>query len=460
MSESQVKCIDTSGMKTYPEYKDSGVEWIGKIPKEWEVKKLKHLTKKVIDGTHFTPTYVDEGIPFLRVTDIHNKEIDLESVKMIPKKEHVELIKRCRPERGDLLLSKNGTIGVPCVVTWDWKFSIFVSLCLIKFEQEMNVNYSKYLFLSDQIDEQISMGGKKNTITNLHLDKIKEFLFIVPLLPEQQAISNFLDHETSRIDALVGKKQHIIELLEEKRSALISHTVTKGLNTNVPMKDSGIEWVGEIPDGWEVVRLKHLLLDGKEGLKIGPFGSSLKLDIMKEDGYKVYGQENVINENFSRGKRFIDDSKFNELQVYEIHEDDIVITMMGTTGKSCVVPSNLEKGIMDSHLMRIRTKEDVNPDYISLLINKSDYINHQVKINSNGAIMDGLNSSIVKSLLVLCPPMEEQNEIMNYLISNNRRFDHPLEKIKQSIEYLKEYRTALISDAVTGKIDVRGTACE
>jgi len=180
--------------------KDSGVEWLGEIPEHWEVKRLKFLTRQIIDGTHFTPTYAVEGVPFLRVTDIQESVINFEQVKLIPESEHKELIKRCNPEKGDLLLSKNGTIGVPRIVDWNHKFSIFVSLCLIKVRKLLSVHYSYYFFLSHEIKSQMSYGTKTN--------------------------AQFLDRETSKIDNLITKTRTSIDHLKEYRTALISAAVT------------------------------------------------------------------------------------------------------------------------------------------------------------------------------------------------------------------------------------------
>ncbi len=218
-------------------------------------------------------------------------------------------------------------------------------------------------------------------------------------------------------------------------------------------KDSGVESIGEIPEHWELKPLKYLLRDGKEGIKIGPFGSSLKLEIMKDTGYKVYGQENIIKNDFSTGKRFIDENKFLELKVYEINENDIIITMMGTTGKSKVVPKGIDAGIMDSHLIRLKCKDSVNPDFISLLINDSDYISIQVRQNGKGAIMEGLNSSIIKSLTVLTPYKKEQDWIINFLNHKFKLIDTLIGKKQRQIELLKEQRAATVNQAVTKGLD-------
>lgn len=217
----------TKGLNPDAPMKDSGVEWLGEVPEHWNVNKLKHLTRLIIDGAHFTPTYVDDGIPFLRVTDLHNKEIDKSQIKYIPKEEHENLIERCKPEKGDLLLSKNGTIGLTKVIDWEWAFSIFVSLCLIKFKRNrLLADYFQYIFKSSFIEEQLFHSSKKTSVSNLHLDKIKELLFIIPPLNEQENLIGFLDLQSKDFEILINKANSGINLLKERRTALISAAVT------------------------------------------------------------------------------------------------------------------------------------------------------------------------------------------------------------------------------------------
>ena len=206
--------------------KDSGIPWLGQVPEHWDATKLRYLVKKIVDGAHFTPTYVGEGIPFLRVTDISGDGIDLNEVKRIPSLEHQDLIKRCKPEKGDLLLSKNGTIGIPAVVDWEWEFSIFVSLCLIKLNERLNVDYTKYVFLSKSIEIQINDGAKQSTVNNLHLEKIAEFTFPVPPINEQVRIAAELATQTKKINDLLLDAERAVSLLQERRAALISAAVT------------------------------------------------------------------------------------------------------------------------------------------------------------------------------------------------------------------------------------------
>ena len=219
----------TTGLDDTAPLKDSGVDWIGEIPEHWEVRKLKSLSKKIVDGTHFTPYYVDDGIPFLRVTDLtkmQNGKIQWENTKRIGRLEHELLIKRAFAEKGDVLLSKNGTIGLTKVVDWDEEFSIFVSLCLIKLRAEISPYYFTYFFNSPIVEEQLNFGSSRTSVTNLHLEKIKELIVVLPPKAEQNKIIEKIDEFSLPIDKAILLKQQEIEKLKEYKTVLIDNVVT------------------------------------------------------------------------------------------------------------------------------------------------------------------------------------------------------------------------------------------
>ena len=215
-------------------------------------------------------------------------------------------------------------------------------------------------------------------------------------------------------------------------------------------KPTTITGLEKIPQHWEIKQVRYLLLDGQEGIKIGPFGSALKLEDMVEVGYKVYGQENVIKKNFSLGKRWISENKFKAMQVYRVHAGDILITMMGTSGKCEIVPDDCQTGIIDSHLIRLGLKkEKMLPRFFKLLIDGTLEIEYQVKVQGKGSIMHGLNSSIIKNLELPLPPLLEQNDILSFLDYETAQIDTLIEKQQTLIQLLKEKRQAVISHAVT-----------
>lgn len=201
------------------------VKGFGKVPKEWEVKRFKELTYKIQDGTHITPHYIEKGIPFLRVTDIHDASIDLDKVKFISPEEHLELIKRCKPEKGDILYSKNGTIGIIKLVDWDWEFSIFVSLCLIKPKTEiLETKFICYVLDSDIIIKQLRTRAKQMTVTNLHLEEINELKFPVPSKNEQTQIISIL----IRCDETIAAARANVAAAKALKMKIINGMLNKG----------------------------------------------------------------------------------------------------------------------------------------------------------------------------------------------------------------------------------------
>ena len=230
----------TKGLNPDAPMKPSGVEWLGDLPRHWTTAQLSQLARQIVDGAHLTPTYVESGVPFLRVTDIGGDVVALDEVKRIPPAEHEELTQRCRPERGDLLLSKNGTIGMTKIVDWDWEFSIFVSLCLIKPASELDVRFAGYAFRSSAIRVQMDDASKQNTVTNLHLEKIRNLKFPIPPLDEQRAIAAYLDSQLAGWTALLSESTRMVDLLGERRVALISAAVTGQIDVRGQVREEAL----------------------------------------------------------------------------------------------------------------------------------------------------------------------------------------------------------------------------
>lgn len=282
-------------------------------------------------------------------------------------------------------------------------------------------------------------------------DFVRDFVVFLPPLSEQRSIADFLDRETARIDVLVAKKERLIELLQEKRTALITQAVTKGLDPDVPMKDSGLEWLGEIPADWEVKRLKML---AKE-MVAGPFGSSLTKDMCSRDGYKIYGQEQVIPDDFLVGDYYIPEELFLRMRRFEVAPGHILVSCVGTFGKVAVVPETVEAGIINPRLIKLEPRQEmVNPAYLGVAL-KSRVCFDQIECVSRGGTMDVINIGLLSELWIPVPALAEQNRIVACIDKATAIIDTLNCKIRSAISLLKEYRTALISAAVTGKIDVR-----
>lgn len=247
-------------------------------------------------------------------------------------------------------------------------------------------------------------------------------------------------------------------MLKEKRQAVISHAATKGLDPAVPMKDSGMEWLGEVPAHWEVKRVKHIV-DKEDGIQLGPFGGML-LNLQTEDtGFKLYGQENTISGDFSTGQRWLSEARFKELSRYELRTGDIVLTRKGSLGNARYVSVLPSLGIIDSDTIRLRPNHsEISAHFLTLLLHEAAYVAEQITANKRGAILSGLNTETVANITLLIPPMLEQNKIQNLVRTESHRLEQAITLSCETNTLLQERRSALISAVVTGKIDVRGLA--
>jgi type I restriction enzyme S subunit len=279
------------------------------------------------------------------------------------------------------------------------------------------------------------------------------------LLPpplEQHSIASFLDQETSKVDALISEQQRLIELLKEKRQAVISHAVTKGLNSDVRMKPSGVEWLGEVPEHWGLKPLKYLLL--KQGLIRGPFGGDLKKEVFKPSGFKVYEQKNAIYRDHYLGDSYISTEKYQQMVRFRVLPGDYIMSCSGTIGRAYQLPPNAPEGIINQALLLLRFSEAFNPSYPSWIF-ESDFFANQILDNSQGGAMKNLvGMDVFKSIMLPVPPLEEQRSITEYLVAKICEVEAMLVEADRLIGLLQERRTALISAAVTGKIDVRNYA--
>lgn len=221
-------------------------------------------------------------------------------------------------------------------------------------------------------------------------------------------------------------------------------------------KDSGLEWLGMVPEHWEVMPIKYVLEQSNEGIKIGPFGSALTGKVSTEHPVRVYGQWNVVGKDFNAGKNFVTEETYHELSSYQISTNDILISMMGTVGKCAIIPETADKGIMDSHIVKIRLDQNkVLPEYFYYIYDKdcSKVIIEQIQCNKRGSIMDGLNSSLIKNFVITLPPLSEQRTIASYLDQKVGQIDALISEKEKMVEDLKAYRSSLITETVTKGLD-------
>lgn len=445
-------------MKRYKEYKASGVEWIGEIPSHWEVKKIKLLTDILSCGLASTPEYVDEGIPFLSAQNVKNGKLDLSKYNNITPSLHRQLTKYKKTKKGDILQVRVGaTIGNACIVDVDFDFSIYVSLTHIRCNSSMNNKFMKYildshLFKEIALLETFQGGGVGNLNVNV-LEKIK---LPVPDLNEQEKIANYLDKKTSQIETLISKKEELIEMLKASRSKLISETVTKGLDKNVPMKDSEVEWIGEIPSHWGSSKLKYNLETTK--------GYAFKSDLFGEEGVPVVKASDIKNKTIVNSDNYINANIANKYKSVILLEGDIIMSTVGSTpdvknsavGQIAYIPKNVEGSLLNQNTVILRVNENkllYNRFLFYILCSTTfrkylDLYAHGTANQASLSLVDILDFDIV------LPSKEEQYKIVDYLDEKISNIDVLILKTEEQIDVLKKAKQKLITEVVTGKIDV------
>lgn len=435
-----------NGWKPYPAYKDSGIEWLGDIPEHWEEKRLKNIC--VINPEKLSDkTSQNYEIEYLDISSV-------DSIGRILKTEHMYFgdapsRARRRVENGDTIISTVRTYlkAISYLNNPPENLIVSTGFSVLRASNGIDKKYLNQLVKSHEFVEQVVAESKGVAYPAINPTELATLPVWLPPYPEQKSIAAFLDRETAKIDDLIAKKEHSIALLEEKRQAMISRAVTKGLDPDAPMKDSGIEWIGEIPVGWEVKRLKNIADINSEVLSemTSPDFEMKYVDISNVDSNgSIIGYQDLIFGNApSRARRIV-------------RNGDTIVSTVRTYLRAIAFinnpPSNL---IVSTGFAVLRAKNDVVPQYLFSLARCEPFI-QTVMANSVGVGYPAINPSVLSSLPAWLPPLEEQKSIAAFLDRETEKIDKLVDKIKEQIEKLKEYRTALISAAVTGKIDVRG----
>jgi restriction endonuclease S subunit len=446
----------------YPTYKDSSVEWLGTIPTAWEVKRLRFVSESNPVPGEVRGLPGDTEVSFVPMEAVGERGgLALEAEKLLADVKAGYTYFR----DGDVVIAKI----TPCFENLKGALADGLTngiafgtteLHVLRASEEVNQRFAFYVTMSDAFRrlgeaDMYGAGGQKRISESF----VRNFPLALPPVPEQRAIATFLDRETARIDALVAKKERLIRLLQERRTALITRAVTKGLDPTAQMKDSGVEWLGEIPAHWEVKRLRHLALGMESGIQMGPFGSMLKDLATSDTGYKVYGQENTISGDFSSGGRWLTTPQYDELRAYRLRAGDIVLTRKGSLGNARLVPQSFVPGIIDSDTIRVRVDRDViEAEFLVLLLHEAQYVSEQIGATRRGAVLGGLNTATISDLHLAVPTPREQERLVHWILRRSEQIDRLISGIRTAITRLHELRTALISAAVTGKIDVRETA--
>jgi len=443
----------------YPKYKPSGTEWLGEIPEHWEVIRVKSLEGNKASVVQTGPfgaqlhahDYVDEGVPLILIRNVGDMRIDDTDIPMISQ-EDAERLSMYRLKAGDIVFSRVGSIGRIALCS-DREHGWLISGQMLRLRitnPRLYHKFAVYAFGCSSILTFVELQSVGSTRESVNTDILRNMPLPIPPEDEQRAISAFLDQETAQIDELIKKKERQIELLQEKRTALISHAVTKGLNPNVKMKPSEIEWLGDIPEHWEVKSIKHL-----SAIQRGKFSHRPRNDPRFYGGAYPFIQTGDIS---AAGKfirtchQTLNDEGLSISKVFP--KGTLVMSIAANIGDIAIL--GFDACFPDS-IVGFLPSRDVDLDfyYYALFALRDEMINAST-INTQLNI----NIERIGSVKTVLPPLPEQRAIAAFLDQETARIDALIEKIRKSIDLLREYRTALITAAVTGKIDVRLAAAE
>jgi len=443
----------TKKWQPYPTYKDSGVEWLGAIPEHWEMVKFSHFIDFQEGPGIMADDFKDEGVPLLRITNLKPGYVDIEGCNYLAIDKVEQKWKHFRLLANDLLISCSASTGLVSIVDQKSANSIAYTGIIRLRPARNNIarDFIRVLVGSDFYFTQINQLKTGTTIQHYGPVHLKQIKIPIPPLPEQQKIAQFLDQETSKIDKLITKKERLIELLKEKRTALISHAVTKGLNPDVPMKDSGVEWLGEVPEHWEVMPIKFAL---DIPITDGPHETPELYD----EGIPFISAESIKNDriDFDKKRGFISLEEHKRFsRKYKPQYGDVYMVKSGaTTGNVARVETEEEFNIW-SPLAVLRPNKDVTTTNFLFYAMKSKPFFYSVELSWSFGTQQNIGMGVISNIRIVLPPLPEQQKIAQFLDRETSKIDKLITKTRTSIDHLKEYRTALISAAVTGKIDVR-----
>ncbi len=406
-----------NNIQKYPAYKDSGVEWLGEIPEHWEAVSLGSILELKSDKNHpeyeVLSVYREYGVIKKDSRDDNHNATSLDTSNYKAVEPGDLVVNKMKAWQGSMGVSPHKGIVSPAYIT-----------CKVNSEKIHPEYLHQLLRCGLYIGEynRLSYGVRVGQ-WDMHYEDFKHITTLIPPIAEQTAIANFLDTKTALIDKAIALKQKQIELLKERRQILIHLAVTRGLNPHVKLKDSGVEWIGEIPEHWEVKALKHIAYLES--------GQTISSESFVEEGYPVYGG------NGFRGyaKTYTNEGKH---------------ALIGRQGALCGNVNYADgKFFASEHAIVVYHKQYVNVLWLGESIKIADF-----NRLSQSAAQPGIAVNVIKNVLFPFPPFEDQNRIAEFIETQSTKIDHAIALQKQQIEKLKEYKAVLIDGAVTGKIKV------
>ncbi len=432
----------------YLAYKDSGVEWIGEIPEHWIVTKLKFISCISADyGINLSSdNYIDKGARFVRITDIN------EDGTLIPEGVFIreDLSKGKILENGDLLFARSGSVGTSLLfaLTDSQKYSFAGYLVRFRLKRGYSPSFV-YLFSQSKLfKDQIKMNSIETTIENFNGDKYSNIKICLPDFRSQEQIVSSLGRIFTNINNLILKFSKMIELLKEKRQAIITKAVTKGLDPNMPMKDSGVEWIGEIPEHWDTIPIKFIMSCNDETLPESTHPETkiqyIEISDVSENQGITSIQEIKFSDAPSRARRIVKDG-------------DIIISTVRTYLRAIATIKEPRENTVVSTGFAVLRSRGLSQKFAKYALS-ANYFIERIVSESTGVSYPAISSEKLMNFRIAIPDSKSQNYISDYIDKINGKLSQLISKQERMIELLKEYKTSLITQAGTGKIDVRGFA--
>lgn len=436
----------------YEEYKNSGVEWIGEVPSHWEVRKIKTLSivkRGASPRPIEDPKYFDENgeYAWVRIADVSNSERYLEVTTQKLSKLGASLsVKR---EPGDIFISIAGTVGKPIIT--HIKCCIHDGFVWFPFLKQ-NSEFLYYIFMSGQ--PYLGLG-KMGTQLNLNTETIGDIKIPIPTLIEQQAIATYLDEKCGEINRAIDVQKKKIDFLNELKQTIITDAVTKGLNPNAPMKDSGVEWIGEIPEHWEVMKLNFACKKITDFVASGSFADIKKnVTYLDEPDYAMLVRTTDLSgKDRATAKVYVSKHSYQFLSNSNLFGGEIILPNIGASiGDVYIISERIyEKATLGPNSIMLISKTDNNFLYYLF---RSKRWREALIILGQAAAQGKFNKTEVRGLKVIIPPITEQQTIVTYIEKKVSKIDLQISKANRRIELLEELKQSIITEAVTGKIKV------
>jgi len=440
--------------------KPSGINWIGNIPNDWMVSKIKYnVSVPVTDGPHETPIFVDEGVPFYSVDGIQKDRIVYEPCRYISSEDADRYDIKAKPMLGDILMGKAASVGKIAIIDRNIRLQVWSPLAIIRSDEEKIHNrYLKYYLLSDSAQIEIDLKSTTNTQKNVAMEDIENINITTAPIMEQRLIADFLDKRCAEIDSIIADIEKQIETLQKYKKSLITEAVTKGLDYSVTMKNSGVTWIGEIPAEWKISRVKYLI-DDKHPYPIGDGDHGMiKADDYLDEGIPYI---RVLNLTWGDGMNldnlvFISEKMNAMIKNSELRPNDILIAKTGATiGKTAIVPESLPISNTTSHVGKITLPNTHCAKYFFYVMT-SDIVQKQIQdISAMQSTRPELGIEGMRDLAVVVPPLTTQEHIAEYLDEHCAKMDEILRVKKEQLEIMKKHKASIIYEYVTGKKRVK-----